>query len=36
MCPVKKQDVVEYEIFYHPVHRPLNMPIKISDAAEKT
>jgi hypothetical protein len=29
MCPVKQQDAVEHEIFYHPAHRPLTVPIKI-------
>jgi len=30
MCPVEKEDAVEHEIFYHPAHRPLTMPITIS------
>jgi hypothetical protein len=28
MCPVRKLDVVEHEIFYHPAHRPLTITIK--------
>lgn len=37
MCPVKKLDVVEHEIFYHPAYRPLTMPIKkFQVAVDKT